>query len=49
MKTATVTEAGPDFPRVLKWVEAGEEVQAVKEGKTAPPRVPIPPPATSME
>ena len=33
MKTATVTEVGLDFPKVLKWVETGEEVQVVKEGK----------------
>ena len=33
MKTATVTEVGRDFPRVLKWVETGEEVQVVREGK----------------
>ena len=33
MKTATVTEVGLDFPRVLKWVETGEEVQVVREGK----------------
>jgi antitoxin (DNA-binding transcriptional repressor) of toxin-antitoxin stability system len=33
MKTATVTEVGLDFLRVLKWVETGEEVQVVREGK----------------
>jgi antitoxin (DNA-binding transcriptional repressor) of toxin-antitoxin stability system len=33
MKTATVTEAGLDFLSVLKWVETGEEVQVVREGK----------------
>jgi prevent-host-death family protein len=33
MKTATVTEVGQDFARVLKWVETGEEIQVVKEGK----------------
>jgi antitoxin (DNA-binding transcriptional repressor) of toxin-antitoxin stability system len=33
MKTATVTEVGLDFPKVLKWVETGEEVQVVREGK----------------
>jgi antitoxin (DNA-binding transcriptional repressor) of toxin-antitoxin stability system len=33
MRTATVTEVGLDFPRVLKWVETGEEVQVVREGK----------------
>jgi antitoxin (DNA-binding transcriptional repressor) of toxin-antitoxin stability system len=33
MKTATVTEVGLDFPKVLKWVETGEEVQVVKEGR----------------
>jgi antitoxin (DNA-binding transcriptional repressor) of toxin-antitoxin stability system len=34
MKTATVTEAGLDFLSVLKWVETGEEVQVVREGKS---------------
>jgi prevent-host-death family protein len=33
MKTATVTEVGLDFSKVLKWVETGEEVEVVKEGK----------------
>ena len=33
MKTATVTEVRLDFPKVLKWVETGEEVQVVREGK----------------
>jgi antitoxin (DNA-binding transcriptional repressor) of toxin-antitoxin stability system len=33
MKTAKVTEVGLDFPKVLKWVETGEEVQVVREGK----------------
>jgi len=33
MKTATVSEMGRDFLAVLKWVEAGEEVEVVKEGK----------------
>lgn len=33
MKTATVTEVGLDFLSVLKWVETGEEVQVVREGK----------------
>jgi prevent-host-death family protein len=33
MKTATVAEVGQDFPKVLKWVETGEEVQVVREGK----------------
>ena len=33
MKTATVTEVGLDFLNVLKWVESGEEVQIVREGK----------------
>jgi antitoxin (DNA-binding transcriptional repressor) of toxin-antitoxin stability system len=32
MKTATVTEVGLDFLRVLKWVETGEEVQVVRGG-----------------
>ena len=42
MKTATVTEVGRDFLRVLKWVETGEEVEVVQEGKPVavflPPR-----------
>ena len=33
MKTATVTEVDLDFLSVLKWVETGEEVQVVREGK----------------
>jgi antitoxin (DNA-binding transcriptional repressor) of toxin-antitoxin stability system len=33
MKTATVTEVGLDFLSVLKYVETGEEVQVVREGK----------------
>ncbi len=33
MKTATVTEVGRDFLSVLKWVETGEEVEVVREGK----------------
>ena len=33
MRTATVTEVGLDFPRVLEWVETGEEVQVMREGK----------------
>ncbi|MCX6893779.1 MAG: hypothetical protein NTX51_20010 [Verrucomicrobia bacterium] len=45
MKTATVTEVGLDFPKVLKWVETGEEVQVVKEGKAvaviSPPPHPV--------
>ena len=45
MKTATVTEVGLDFPKVLKWVETGEEVQVVKEGKAvaviSPPPRPV--------
>ena len=45
MKTATVTEVGLDFPKVLKWVETGEEVQVVKEGKAvaviSPPPCPV--------
>jgi antitoxin (DNA-binding transcriptional repressor) of toxin-antitoxin stability system len=32
MKTATVTEVGLDFLRVLKWVETGEEVQVDRGG-----------------
>ena len=33
MKTATVTEVDQDFLKVLKWVETGEPVQVVREGK----------------
>jgi antitoxin (DNA-binding transcriptional repressor) of toxin-antitoxin stability system len=33
MKTATVSEIGRDFPSILKWIETGEEVQVVQEGK----------------
>ena len=33
MKTATVSEIGRDFLSILKWVETGEEVQVVREGK----------------
>jgi antitoxin (DNA-binding transcriptional repressor) of toxin-antitoxin stability system len=33
MRTATVTEVGLDFLTVLKWVETGEEVQVLREGK----------------
>ena len=33
MKTATVAEVGRDFLRVLNWVEKGEQVQVVREGK----------------
>src|SRR5438477_3759304 len=33
MRTATVTEASLDFLTVLKWVETGEEVQVLREGK----------------
>ena len=33
MKTATVSEVGQDFLKVLEWVETGEEVQVVREGK----------------
>ncbi|MEI6390257.1 MAG: hypothetical protein WCT12_04050 [Verrucomicrobiota bacterium] len=46
MRTATVSEVGLHFPKVLKWVESGEEVQVVKEGKAVavippPPRHPV--------
>ena len=41
MKTATVTEVGLDFLSVLKWVETGEEVQVMREGR---PVAVIPPP-----
>ena len=33
MRSATVTEVGLDFLAVLKWVETGEEVQVLREGK----------------
>ena len=33
MKTATVAQVGTDFPAVLKWVETGEDVQVLQEGK----------------
>jgi len=33
MKTATVQEAGRDFPAILKLVEAGEEVQIARNGE----------------
>jgi len=33
MKTASISEIGHDFLSVLKWVEAGEEVEVVREGK----------------
>jgi len=33
MKTATISEIGRDFLGVLKWVEAGEEVEVLNEGK----------------
>ncbi len=46
MKTATVTEVGRDFLSVLKWVETGEEVQVVREGK---PVAVISPPARQVK
>ena len=46
MKTATITEIGHDFLSVLKWVEAGEEVEVVREGK---PVAKICPPARRVE
>lgn len=33
MKTATVQEVGRDFIQILKWVEAGEEVQVARDGQ----------------
>jgi antitoxin (DNA-binding transcriptional repressor) of toxin-antitoxin stability system len=42
MKTATVSEIGKDFPAILRWVEAGEEVEVLREGK--PVAVIAPPP-----
>ena len=33
MRTATVSEIGGDFLAVLKWVETGEEVQVLQDGK----------------
>jgi antitoxin (DNA-binding transcriptional repressor) of toxin-antitoxin stability system len=44
MKTATVTEVGLDFLKVLKWVETGEEVQVVQEGKPVAVISPVPRP-----
>jgi antitoxin (DNA-binding transcriptional repressor) of toxin-antitoxin stability system len=45
MRTATVTDVGRDFLGVLKWVENGEEVQVVREGKLvaviSPSRPPV--------
>jgi antitoxin (DNA-binding transcriptional repressor) of toxin-antitoxin stability system len=46
MKTATVSEVGEDFLRVLRWVETGEEVQVVREGK---PMAVISPAARQVE
>jgi antitoxin (DNA-binding transcriptional repressor) of toxin-antitoxin stability system len=44
MRTATVTEVGLDFLTVLKWVETGEEVQVLREGKTVAVISPAPRP-----
>ncbi|PWU10579.1 MAG: hypothetical protein C5B50_25250 [Verrucomicrobia bacterium] len=33
MKTATVSEIAKNFCGVLKWIEAGEKVEVVREGK----------------
>jgi len=33
MRRATISEVGRDFLGVLKWVEAGEEVEVLSEGK----------------
>ena len=33
MKTASVRDLRNDFPRVSRWVEAGETVQILKRGK----------------
>ena len=45
MRRATVREVGLDFPKVLKWVESGEEVEVVREGNPvaviSPARRPI--------
>lgn len=46
MKTATVKEIGRDFLAVLKWVERGEEVEVVQEGK---PVAVICPPARKVK
>ena len=44
MRTATVAEAGLDFTTVLKWVESGEDVQIVREGKPVAVISPAPQP-----
>lgn len=46
MKSATISEIGRDFLSVLKWVEAGEEVEVVREGK---PVAMICPPARRVQ
>jgi len=33
MRRATISEVGRDFLGVLKWIEAGEEVEVLSEGK----------------
>ena len=42
MKTATVSEVGKDFPAILRWVEAGEEVEVLREGKPVAVIAPAP-------
>jgi antitoxin (DNA-binding transcriptional repressor) of toxin-antitoxin stability system len=49
MQTATVTEVGLDFPRVLEWVETGEEVQVVREGKPVAVISPAPRPVKNPD
>ena len=44
MKTATVTEVDRDFLNVLRWVETGEEVQVMREGKPVAVISPVPRP-----
>ncbi len=46
MKTTTVNEVGRDFLAVLKWVERGEQVEVVQEGK---PVAVISPPARKVK
>lgn len=42
MKTATVQEVGRDFPSILKWIEAGEEVQVARDGQPVAVISPVP-------
>jgi antitoxin (DNA-binding transcriptional repressor) of toxin-antitoxin stability system len=42
MKTATVQEVGRNFSAILKWVEAGEEVQVARDGRPVAVISPVP-------